>query len=223
LQERQQQDAQGGQVTLLAQVEGPQQQQQQQQQQEVQRLWQQLDGHLQHFQQLRQLVDGLSGSGAHPHAIDAAQLRACGSLDGAPQAAGLDVAALVEAWLYDVGSVARYVRTLAGQALDLHQQQANQARGWLPVRQQHAHAPGTGAAGSSGGSGVGQCSFFMSPLVATSDAASHATHLFAQLQLHRHCRDELLALRSTIASALEDTGEGAACLNRVCGAATTTS
>lgn len=104
-------------------------------------------------------------------------------------AAALDVAALVEAWLFDIGSVARYLKTLAGHTANLEQQQDNQQRGWLPVR------PG----------GIGRCRF-MSPLVATSDAASHATHLYAQLSLHRSCRDAMLALANTLSNQTEVTG-----------------
>lgn len=104
-------------------------------------------------------------------------------------AAALDIAALVEAWLFDVGSVCRYVKTLAGYTANLEQQQDNQQRGWLPLR------PG----------GIGRCSF-MSPLVATSDAASHATHLYAQLSLHRACRDGLLGLRTTLEQHADEAG-----------------
>lgn len=108
----------------------------------------------------------------------------------AASAAALDVAALVEAWLFDIGSVCRYLMTLAGHTANLEQQQDNQQRGWLPVR------PG----------GIGRCRF-MSPLVATSDAASHATHLYAQLSLHRSCRDAMLGLTNTLSNQTEVTGE----------------
>jgi hypothetical protein len=170
-----------------------------QQQAHAAELWQALDAHMQGFSQLAELSASLLGCDAHPHAIDATQLRAAGQLWGAPPAAGLDVAALVEAWLYDVGSVCRYVKTLAGQCADVGQQQAHQARGWLPVR-----APGSSSSGGGGG-GIGR-SCFMTPLVATGDASSHATHLYAQLQLHSASRDGLLALRSTLGQQLEDTG-----------------
>lgn len=103
--------------------------------------------------------------------------------------AALDVVSLVEAWLFDVGSVCRYVKTLAGHTASLEQQQDNQARGWLPTQLQ-----------PSGG-----CSF-MSPLVATSDAASHATHLYAQLSLHRACRDGLLGLRANLEQQADEAG-----------------
>jgi hypothetical protein len=103
----------------------------------------------------------------------------------------LDIAALVEAWLFDVGSVCRYVRTLAGFTANLEQQQDSQQRGWLAIK------PG----------GIGRCSF-MSPLVATSDAASHATHLYAQLSLHRTCRDGLLGLKAHLGQHTQQAGEG---------------
>jgi hypothetical protein len=106
--------------------------------------------------------------------------------------AALDIAALVEAWLFDVGSVCRYVKTLAGYTANLQQQQDNQQRGWLPIR------PG----------GIGRCSF-MSPLVATSDATSHATHLYAQLSLHRACRDGLVGLKTTLEQQADQAGEQA--------------
>lgn len=102
----------------------------------------------------------------------------------------LDIAALVEAWLFDVGSVCRYVKTLAGCTASMEQQRDNQQRGWLPVR--------TG--------GIGRCSF-MSPLVASSDAASHATHLYAQLSLHKACRDSLLGLKQTLSSQADTAGK----------------
>lgn len=96
----------------------------------------------------------------------------------------------MEAWLFDVGSVCRYVKTLAGYTANLQQQQDNQQRGWLPIR------PG----------GIGRCSF-MSPLVATSDAASHATHLYAQLSLHRACRDGLMGLKTTLEQHADQAGK----------------
>jgi hypothetical protein len=108
--------------------------------------------------------------------------------------AALDVVALVEAWLFDVGSVCRYVKTLAGHTASLEQQQDSQARGWLPVVQPN-------------GIGSSRCSF-MSPLVASSDAASHATHLYAQLSLHRACRDGLLGLKATLEQQADATGGG---------------
>lgn len=103
----------------------------------------------------------------------------------------LDIAALVEAWLFDVGSVCRYVKTLAGFTANLQQQQDSQQRGWLAIK------PG----------GIGRCSF-MSPLVATSDAASHATHLYAQLSLHRACRDGLLGLKAHLGQHTQQAGAG---------------
>jgi hypothetical protein len=113
----------------------------------------------------------------------------------------LDIAALVEAWLFDVGSVCRYVKTLAGYTANLEQQQDNQQRGWLALR------PG----------GIGRCSF-MSPLVATSDASSHATHLYAQLSLHRACRDGLLGLKATLEQHADEAGGlgGVVCAACVC-------
>jgi hypothetical protein len=58
------------------------------QQQELQQLWAQLEGHIQEFDSLAGLVQGLSGSDVHPHAIDGAALRAAGQLPGAPSTAG---------------------------------------------------------------------------------------------------------------------------------------
>jgi hypothetical protein len=58
------------------------------QQQELQQLWARLEGHIQEFDSLAGLVQGLAGSDVHPHAIDGAALRAAGHLPGAPSTAG---------------------------------------------------------------------------------------------------------------------------------------
>lgn len=129
--------------------------------------------------------------------VELTQFVACCSLllyFAAGAGAALDVVALVEAWLFDVGSVCRYVKTLAGHTSSLEQQQDSQARGWLPVVQPN-------------GIGSSRCSF-MSPLVASSDAASHATHLYAQLSLHRACRDGLLGLKATLEQQADAAGGG---------------
>lgn len=51
-----------------------------QQYSELKGLWTQLMQHMQQYAGLSQLVDGLTGSGVHPHAIDAMKLRQCGQL-----------------------------------------------------------------------------------------------------------------------------------------------
>jgi hypothetical protein len=58
------------------------------QQQQLQQLWAQLEGHIQEFDSLAGLVQGLAGGDVHPHAIDGAALRAAGHLPGAPSTAG---------------------------------------------------------------------------------------------------------------------------------------
>lgn len=58
------------------------------QQQQLQQLWAQLEGHIQEFDSLAGLVQGLAGSDVHPHAIDGAALRAAGQLPGAHSTAG---------------------------------------------------------------------------------------------------------------------------------------
>lgn len=59
-----------------------------QQYSELEGLWGQLEQHTQHYKELSQIVDGLSGSDIHPHAIDAVKLRQYGQLTPAPNAAG---------------------------------------------------------------------------------------------------------------------------------------
>ncbi len=46
----------------------------------------------------------------------------------------------------------------------------------------------------------------MTPLVASSDACSHAPHLYAQLGLHKSCLDQLRGLRSAVSVKLAATG-----------------
>lgn len=50
----------------------------------------QLEQHMQLYDGLSELMNGLSGSDIHPHAIDAVKLRQCGQLPLAPSTAGDD-------------------------------------------------------------------------------------------------------------------------------------
>jgi hypothetical protein len=62
------------------------------QQQELQQLWARLEGHIQEFDSLAGLVQGLAGSDVHPHAIDGAALQAVGHPPGAWSTAGATAA-----------------------------------------------------------------------------------------------------------------------------------
>lgn len=98
--------------------------------------------------------------------------------------AGLDIAAMMEAWLVDVGAVCRYIKYLAGLPES-------------PVRST-AHS-------SLGGSPRPD----VTPLVATGDASSHAPHLYAQLALHQKSLDQMKGLRTEMGARMAATGEGA--------------
>lgn len=110
---------------------------------------------------------------------------------------GLDIAAMMEAWLVDVRAVCRYIGYLAGQPdADLASNVDVQPHGtW----------------GSAGGSAaaMGAQAGSVCPLVATSDASSHAPHLYAQLGLHRNCLDHMRGMRSAISLEMATTGEAA--------------
>jgi hypothetical protein len=95
----------------------------------------------------------------------------------------------------DVGAVCRYIRYLAGQPdADLASSRDVQPHGtW-------GSAGGSAAAAGARGSSV--C-----PLVATSDASSHAPHLYAQLGLHRNCLDHMRGMKSAISLQLAAAGE----------------
>ncbi|WIA28965.1 hypothetical protein OEZ86_011500 [Tetradesmus obliquus] len=165
------------------------------QQQQLQQLWAQLEGHIQEFDSLAGLVQGLAGSDVHPHAIDGAALRAAGQLPGAHSTAGLDIAAMMEAWLVDVGAVCRYIRYLAGQPdADL--------AGSADVQQPGTWGSAGGSAAATGSRGSSVC-----PLVATSDASSHAPHLYAQLEMHRNCLDHMRSMQSAINQAMAAEGK----------------
>lgn len=84
-------EAQGQAVGISAHLPPPTQLpgQLQEQQQQLQHLWSRLEGHIQEFDSLIGLVQGLAGSDMHPHAIDGAALRAAGHLPGAPSTAGV--------------------------------------------------------------------------------------------------------------------------------------
>lgn len=53
-----------------------------QRQQEVHQLWQHLEAYIKDFEGLCSIIQGLTGSAVHPHAIDALQLRAHGQAGG---------------------------------------------------------------------------------------------------------------------------------------------
>ncbi|KAF8072833.1 zinc transporter [Scenedesmus sp. PABB004] len=148
---------------------------------EAQQLWAMLEAHVREFAGLAGLVDALAGTDTHPHAIDGAQLRELGQLPGTPASAGLDIAAMLEAWLTDVAEACRYVRQLAGQDTGAPP----------PPHATWGSCGGTGASGGGAPSSV-------TPLVATSDAASHAPHLFAQLGLHTNCLDHMRGMRTAL-------------------------
>lgn len=207
-----------------------------QQYSELEGLWGQLEQHTQHYKELSQIVDGLSGSDIHPHAIDAVKLRQYGQLTPAPNAAGtadnrctmsaahalgwhvrnmshlqhlqptllasaeawiassgqgltdvsalcfsflagLDIAAMMEAWLVDVGAVCRYIKYLAGQSEEEPPQPAvSQSR-------------------------------VVTPLLATSEASSHAPHLYAQLALHKGCLEHMRTMKTAMQTQMANIGE----------------
>lgn len=102
---------------------------------------------------------------------------------------------MMEAWLVDVGAVCRYIKYLAGQPdADLSAREQQQ-------QQQHH-----GTWGSAGGATQAGHGSSVTPLVATSDASSHAPHLYAQLGLHRNCLYHMRGMKNELGLRMTATG-----------------
>jgi hypothetical protein len=119
---------------------------------------------------------------------------------------------MMEAWLVDVGAVCRYIKYLAGQpdadlgsSADVQQHGTWGSAGGSADVQQH------GTWGSAGGSaaGISARGSSVCPLVATSDASSHAPHLYAQLGLHKNCLDHMCGMKSAISMHMAAAGKEA--------------
>jgi hypothetical protein len=106
---------------------------------------------------------------------------------------GLDIAAMMEAWLADVSAACNAIQQLAGYSNGM-QQAGN-------LQSQHQQDPmlGRPRVVRPGDSNI-------SPLVASSDARSHAPHLSAQLGLHQACLDHMKGMKAALASSMVTTG-----------------
>jgi hypothetical protein len=102
--------------------------------------------------------------------------------------------------------VCRTIRSLAGQPDDDRVSGTD-----LQPHGTWGSAGGSAAAAGARGS--------VCPLVATSDASSHAPHLYAQLGLHQNCLDHMRGMKSAISLQMAAAGGSAAAF--ICQAAGT--
>jgi hypothetical protein len=93
----------------------------------------------------------------------------------------LDILAMVEAWVQDVGQLQGYLNMLAGLS---------------ESNQQHQLAGAAVSADSR-----------VTPLLATSAASSHAPHLYAQLGVHSSCLEGIKSLKASLSSHMAAAGK----------------